>query len=173
MGLRLLVTVGSTSFQALTDHVVTPHALARLRDLGVDTVIVQHGAAPLPAPPENPLLDVQSFAYTADLAHHLDNADMIISHAGAGTISEGLDKGKRMLVVVNDALMNNHQTELASAMAGKGCCVMITAGQLAQYFDKAVERVMNISRDSIRPPEKNETAFAAVLADLINTYDSV
>lgn len=43
-------------------------------------------------------------------------ASFIISHAGAGSIMEGLSLEKRMLVVINAALMDNHQCELAYAL---------------------------------------------------------
>jgi hypothetical protein len=50
----------------------------------------------------------------------MTEADLIISHAGAGTVMEGLRLKKRMVVVINTLLMNNHQTELANAMAKRG-----------------------------------------------------
>ena len=43
-------------------------------------------------------------------------ASFIISHAGAGSIMEGLSLEKRMLVVINADLMDNHQFELAHAL---------------------------------------------------------
>ncbi|CDF36408.1 unnamed protein product [Chondrus crispus] len=171
MGLHALVTVGSTSFPVLTDYMLTSPALAHLHALGVHTLTVQHGAAALQAVPESCPLRVEAFPYTPDLAAHLDVADLVLSHAGAGTISEGLDKKKRMLVVVNDALMDNHQTELAAAMAERGCCVMITANQLRERFHDAAEKAINLTEEDICPPEKNQTAFAALLAQLICTYD--
>jgi beta-1,4-N-acetylglucosaminyltransferase len=43
-----------------------------------------------------------------------------VASAGSGTILEGLSIGKKMVVVVNDKLMDNHQMEIASVM-GQVC----------------------------------------------------
>ncbi|XP_077466473.1 UDP-N-acetylglucosamine transferase subunit ALG13 isoform X2 [Stigmatopora argus] len=43
----------------------------------------------------------------------MQEADLIVSHAGAGSCLEALGAGKDLLVVVNDKLMDNHQLELA------------------------------------------------------------
>ena len=48
------------------------------------------------------------------------DACLIISHAGAGTVMEALKWQTRLVVVINTALMDNHQTELAHAMAKRG-----------------------------------------------------
>ena len=50
----------------------------------------------------------------------MEEADLIICHAGAGSIMEGLRLGKRLIVVANESLMDNHQMELASAMQQQG-----------------------------------------------------
>jgi len=39
-----------------------------------------------------------------------------LSHAGAGTVTEVLRLKKRLVVIINTALMGNHQTELANAL---------------------------------------------------------
>ena len=51
-------------------------------------------------------------------------ADVVISHAGAGSILEALELGKRLVVCVNDALMDNHQAELATALEARGHVVV-------------------------------------------------
>ena len=45
-----------------------------------------------------------------------ENADLIISHAGAGSCLEALENRRRLLVVINESLMDNHQIELACAL---------------------------------------------------------
>jgi beta-1,4-N-acetylglucosaminyltransferase len=48
-----------------------------------------------------------------------------VASAGSGTILEGLSIGKKMVVVVNDKLMDNHQMEIASVM-GQVCAATLT-----------------------------------------------
>ena len=54
----------------------------------------------------------------------------MISHAGAGSILEAMESRKLLLVVINDSLMGNHQTELASKMRRSGHCFCATVDTL-------------------------------------------
>jgi beta-1,4-N-acetylglucosaminyltransferase len=54
------------------------------------------------------------------LADDIGGAALVISHAGAGSIFEALRAGRPLLVVVNSSLADNHQVELAEAMAARG-----------------------------------------------------
>ena len=49
------------------------------------------------------------------------------ARAGAGSVFDALRAGKRTIVVVNGALMGNHQEELAAAMAAAGHVVRAAA----------------------------------------------
>lgn len=55
-------------------------------------------------------------------------------HAGAGTILETLRAGKPLIVVTNDALMDNHQLEVAGALADAGHLLCATPSTLMEVF---------------------------------------
>jgi len=60
----------------------------------------------------------------------------VISHAGAGTTLEVLEKDKTLITVVNETLMNNHQLELASKLQSAGYCLSCTPCTLEQTIEK-------------------------------------
>ena len=65
-------------------------------------------------------VEVSFFTVKDGLAGEIAAADLIISHAGAGSIIEALQAGKHLLVVVNTELADNHQIELAQALSERG-----------------------------------------------------
>lgn len=56
-------------------------------------------------------LHVEAFPFTPSLDAEMKNAQLVVSHAGSGSVFEALKLRKRLLVVVNDALMDNHQVQ--------------------------------------------------------------
>ncbi|GLT58695.1 hypothetical protein SLA2020_315660 [Shorea laevis] len=62
-------------------------------------------------------LSVDYFTFSSCIAGHLRSASLDISHAGSGSLFETLRFGKPLIVVVNEDLMGNHQTELAEELA--------------------------------------------------------
>lgn len=164
MPLSVLVTVGTTQFAALTDYVTEPATLEALRTSGVTSLTVQHGHAALSLPattPSHPALT--AFSFTPQLREHLAAADVVVAHAGAGTIVEAVALRKRLLVVVNNALMHNHQTELADAMRRRGCCVVTSAAALRDEFVEKLTQAIALDVDAARPPERVPYALAHVL----------
>ena len=59
-------------------------------------------------------LRVEFFKYAPNLEAYMGEADLIISHAGAGSLFEALRKEKSLIAVPNSILMHNHQAELVS-----------------------------------------------------------
>lgn len=124
MGKRtLFVTVGTTRFDALVQMVTQPQALRWMKSNGYTDLVIQYGKGDEPIIPDDgnaPTIRCRTYRFESSLEKDMVDADLIVSHAGAGTVMEGLRLKKRLVVVINTLLMNNHQTELAGAMAKRG-----------------------------------------------------
>ncbi|KAJ3294952.1 DNA binding protein [Borealophlyctis nickersoniae] len=139
-GPTVFVTVGTTRFDALVNTISSLPLLSHLRANGFRRVILQHGNSPLPELPALPSLSITTYTFKPSLADDLAAADLVISHAGSGSILEALDMGKKLLVVVNETLMDNHQMELAEALAEEGVLAWSTVeGMLDKVKDCALE----------------------------------
>ncbi|XP_048652875.1 putative bifunctional UDP-N-acetylglucosamine transferase and deubiquitinase ALG13 isoform X3 [Marmota marmota marmota] len=117
----LFVTVGTTSFDDLIACVSAHDSLQIIKSLGYNRLILQIGrgtVVPEPFSTESFTLDV--YRYKESLKEDLQKADLVISHAGAGSCLETLEKGKPLVVVINEKLMNNHQLELARKLHKEG-----------------------------------------------------
>ena len=130
----IFVTVGTTQFDALVERVCCQAALELLASRGVGRLVVQHGRSPPPLPfaplPEHPSFSLECYPFKPSLRDDLQAADLVVSHAGAGSIMEVLELGKPLLVVVNDSLMDNHQAELAGALSKRSHLVATTPSLL-------------------------------------------
>ena len=73
-------------------------------------------------------MEIELFSLKPSLFECISSSDLVIGHGGgeivcfynllgAGTVLETLEANKKFIVVINDALMGNHQTELAERMA--------------------------------------------------------
>jgi len=138
--MRVFVTVGSTQFPSLTTAVLQPEVTEILAGMGFTHMVIQGGSC-LPSVPTSCPLTVDCWAYKPSLAEDMASADLIISHAGAGTCLEVLELGKPLVVIVNSRLMGNHQVELAERLAQDGHLVYgdsdNVAQALLQYQEKA------------------------------------
>ncbi|ENN74375.1 hypothetical protein YQE_09032, partial [Dendroctonus ponderosae] len=136
---RVFVTVGTTKFPKLIDAITRSTTLKTLQDRGYNFVQVQTGRdfqgvnleAEIKATVEQ-----QGTSWTVQLAdcsltlkyheyfEHFEEeiraADLVISHAGAGSCLDALRLNKPLIVVINEDLMDNHQTELAKQLEKNG-----------------------------------------------------
>jgi len=139
--MSIFVTVGTTRFDQLV-NVVSSHAFAEAVSNAYSSITVQHGNSPFGGNAHYTGVRLQGFAFSSTLQTCMSDATLIISHAGSGSILEALELGKPLIVVVNDALMDNHQAEVAVALGQDGlqCCVWTTPQDLIrtlQAFDTA------------------------------------
>jgi len=135
MGRRVFVTVGSTRFPELIKAVLSEECSRILFELGYTELRVQYGS-------DTSLfheysegmrggVSLAGFDYSPSLEQEMQDADLVISHAGtqvvvsllirgSGSILEVLHLGKLLIAVPNSSLMDNHQVELAKALSERG-----------------------------------------------------
>ncbi|XP_052198959.1 uncharacterized protein LOC127806042 [Diospyros lotus] len=116
----VFVTVGTTCFDALVRAVDTPQVKREFFRKGYTHLLIQMGRGtyiPTKSSGEDGCVAVDYFPFSPSIADNLKSASLVISHAGSGSIFETLKLGKPLIVVVNEDLMDNHQSELAEELA--------------------------------------------------------
>jgi len=177
----IFITVGTTLFEPLIECISKSSFLNIIASHGYGRLVIQYGKGSNPiigtdiVPSEESQssgtfkasggdsIEWEIYQFKPSLEADMQNADLIISHAGAGSIMEGLalcrernmddsniandndndnDNAtaddakinnaiyKKLVVVINDQLMDNHQMELAEALADRGYLFMLTGPSL-------------------------------------------
>ncbi|XP_033920280.1 UDP-N-acetylglucosamine transferase subunit ALG13 homolog [Melopsittacus undulatus] len=160
----VFVTVGTTSFDDLIATVCSPAAMQVLQSLGYEKLVLQVGRCALdPAllGSSDVAVEVEAFRYKESLAEDLRRADLVISHAGAGSCLETLEKGKPLIVVINEKLMNNHQLELAKQLHKDGHVLYCNCSTL-------VETLQSMELPTLKPfPPGQPEKFALFLDQVL------
>ena len=135
----ILVSVG-THTQPFDRLVRAAGELAFLVD---EQVIVQCGASSF-LPGDAHCVD---FVDAAQMERWLSEARVVVSHAGAGIILGALHAGKPLVLVPRKASLgehvDDHQFELAGALADRGRAVMVT-DLSGEYLAEAVEQAAQL-----------------------------
>mmetsp|Transcript_17249 Transcript_17249/g.25570 ORF Transcript_17249/g.25570 Transcript_17249/m.25570 type:complete len:169 (-) Transcript_17249:16-522(-) len=142
----VFVTVGTTLFESLTKQIDKDETLIRLSQLGYKNLTIQIGKGSYkPRTGERAGdVEVSCFDYVPDISNLIRQSDLVISHAGAGTVMEVLHAEKPLIVVVNDVLMNNHQAELAKALDQRNYAISTGPNDLIDALD--YERLMGLEK---------------------------
>ncbi|XP_058068523.1 uncharacterized protein LOC131217600 [Magnolia sinica] len=159
----VFVTVGTTCFDALVKVVDSQLGKEELFRKGYTDLLIQMGRGtytPSKTSGEDGSLAVDYFAFSPSVADYMRSASLIISHAGSGSIFEALRLGKPLIVVVNEDLMDNHQSELAEELAERKHLLCARPQTLHEVI-----RSMDLESLIPYPP-----ADAATAAKLINRF---
>jgi len=119
----VFVTVGTTKFEELIQIVDTDECHQCLIELGYNGLLIQIGKGefePTVVSRNRNRMACEYYRFKDSLDDDMSEASLIISHAGAGTVMGALGLRRRLVVVVNERLMGNHQTELADALRARG-----------------------------------------------------
>ena len=162
----VFVTVGSTSFDDLISAVHVPHVHHLLKTQGYTHIIYQIGTGDdsiflhrNEPTDDSDTLTVEYFRSKNSIAPYIQNAALVICHAGVGTVMETLRMKKQVVVVVNPSLMDNHQLEVAAALEADKHVYLCRAPNV-------LEKVLaNISKTAQLIPieELNTALFPALL----------
>lgn len=119
---RALITVGSTKFDLLIQSCLSEPVLSALKSRAFTELVIQSGNSQIPSQPTINGLQISIYTFKPSLSDAFAAADLVISHAGSGTIIEVLRLGKPLIIVPNPTLMDNHQLELAEALSSMNVC---------------------------------------------------
>lgn len=114
---KIFITVGTTRFDLLCDYVLSEPVLTALKKIGCKEITFQVGNSSVePGVIEKENVKIDIYRFKDSIQDDIRSADLVISHAGAGSCLETLEANKPLLVVVNEDLMDNHQLELAEQL---------------------------------------------------------
>ncbi|XP_046329431.2 UDP-N-acetylglucosamine transferase subunit ALG13 homolog [Haliotis rufescens] len=158
MSKTVFVTVGTTTFHALTKTTSSRRLCKIFKTLGYNKLTLQTGRIDFDI--EDSEVDdftVEHFDYKNSIAEDIQGASLVISHAGAGSVLDVLGAGKPLLVVINEELQGNHQIELAHQLAMDGHLYYCTCSSLCEKLQSC-----DFSTLKPLPPGKPEN-FATFL----------
>ncbi|XP_032676314.1 UDP-N-acetylglucosamine transferase subunit ALG13 homolog [Odontomachus brunneus] len=114
----VFVTVGTTKFDDLITTVLNRAVLEALSACDYRRLILQIGNSSIKpdCTARCGFHSIESFKLSPSIGKYMQSADLVISHAGAGSVLEALENHKHLIVVINDLLMDNHQIELAEQL---------------------------------------------------------
>ncbi|KAG4095541.1 glycosyl transferase [Neocallimastix lanati (nom. inval.)] len=176
---NVFITVGTTKYDDLMKEINQESFFQTLKKLGCQNLTIQYGNSVLPEnfPKDKYVLesgekiDITSYKFKFDnsmennFKKDLENSDLIISHAGSGTILDALELNKKIIVVPNETLMDNHQFELANAMNKKKVIVSSSISELNHTLN-------NFEKVNFIPfLKENNSTFVDLLDNLMGFED--
>lgn len=135
---NVFVTVGTTHFEDLIDVILTDEILKLLQSIQCKWLRIQYGAGKkIDASTIDQIekrfpIKIDCYDFKENILSDIAWSDLVISHAGAGSCIEVLTHKKPLIVVVNDKLMDNHQTELAQQLFIDGHLLYCTPHTLTE-----------------------------------------
>lgn len=120
---QILITVGTTKFENLIKAIDSEKFYEMLINNGFTKIIFQKGYGEyIPKNYKNyeNKIKIQISEILNNFENIIKSSELIISHGGAGIILESLKNKRKVIVCVNDKLMDNHQIELATSLHENG-----------------------------------------------------
>ncbi|AFZ79422.1 glycosyltransferase family 28 C-terminal domain containing protein [Theileria equi strain WA] len=113
-GKTVVVTVGTTRFDGLIDVVDGVEFQSRLQSLGYTNIVYQIGRGR--RIPAISILNLFVYDYLDNFCEFIEQAELIVSHSGAGTLLDVSEYRKPVIFVVNEDTSESHQKELTKVL---------------------------------------------------------
>lgn len=145
------------------DRCVTDKELVELLKLdihvdGQDTGVVTYKSRKYPE------FEMAVFPFSNDICEVIASCDMVVSHAGTGSIVDTLRLGKPLVVVTNDKLMNRHQEEVADELVKMGCCKKMTVDAITLgMMTSCVSDILAGTRTFNKLPESSKNEIEQII----------
>ncbi|CAI5758759.1 unnamed protein product [Candida verbasci] len=92
----------------------------------------------------NSKIEIIAFPFSSNINSYIKESDLIISHGGTGSILDCLKLQKKLIVVINDQLMDNHQYEIANEFEILQYCKKYEIIQLkTKEFFEDMDKLLN------------------------------
>lgn len=159
----IFVTVGTTRFDELIDTICTDEILTSLQHVHCKLLKIQYGAGK--SIDTNAVeevrhkfgIDIECYDFKANILSDINASDLVISHAGAGSCIEVLTSKKPLVVVVNENLMDNHQTELAQQLFIDGYLLYCSTQSMAKTLTDLTTKISQLK--PYEPGHRNMMKF--------------
>lgn len=138
--------------------------LDKMIDQGIieDTIIVQAGSTKY----KSNHMQIFDFIDMNDFSKYVADCDVMITHAGVGTIINGINHGKKVMAVARrekyDEHENDHQVEITTKFRDMGYIV----GCLDA--DEMIDKYAELKSLHVKPYISNNKAFCTLIEKLIN-----
>ena len=165
---QILITVGTTKFENLIKEIDNDNFYDMIIKNGFTKIIIQKGFGeyiPINYKKFEEKIEIEIAEILNNFENVIKSSEIIISHGGAGIILESLKNKKKVIVCVNDELMDNHQIELASSLHNEGYI------HYCKDLSKIIEETKQILSDSSKIkeyPEFNYDIIPNAIYSLLN-----
>ncbi|KAI3404637.2 ALG13 [Candida oxycetoniae] len=106
------------------------------------------------------------FPFSPNINDYIDQADVIISHAGTGSIIDSLYRNKKLIVVVNESLMDNHQEEIAREFVNSNYCLRFRYRDLlSEAFSTILHDLLNNNITLQKFPKKDGRVLETIISE--------
>jgi len=159
----VFVTVGSTKYEELIRAIDDVALIEKMKKMGFTGIHIQTGRGEyVPVNIKHSKdFEVVVYDFNQDIKEEVENCSLVIGHGGIGTIFEVLGLKKKLLVVPNLTLMNNHQVEIAEELHSKDHLDYTDTEHISEALDKIdFTRVKDF-------PETETGVFKVALSSLL------